>query len=214
MVPTLAPRAENAPLKRLRRWWPGLALAAMLVALFPDVFVRGHVISANDILYILPPFNEVAPPGFRRPHNTLLADQPLKFYPERGFLRTQVRQGVWPWWLPNILCGQSFMMNLPTQAYHPAQLLVWTLPQTVGETAYALLKLLVAGLGTFFFLRAHAVGSLPALAGGLSFMACSYNIVWLNHPHSGVAPMLPWCLWVVECGFQRRLRPARCWPAE
>src|SRR5712692_1782727 len=208
MVPTLAHRAEHAPLKRLRRWWPGLALAAMLVALFPDVFVRGHVISANDIRYIRPPFNEVAPPGFRRPHNPLLADQPLKFYPERGFLRAQVRQGVWPWWFPNILCGQSFMMNLPTQAYHPAQVLVWALPQAVGETAYALLKLLVAGLGTFAFLRARAVGSLPALAGALSFMACSYNIVWLNHPHSGVAPMLPWCLWVVEAGFQRRLRAA------
>jgi hypothetical protein len=194
--------------KRFHRWWPGLALVAMLVVLFPDVFIRGWVISANDILYQHRPFNEQAPPGFRHPHNPLLADQPHKFYPERGFLRAQVRQGVWPWWLPNILCGQSFMMNLPTQAYHPAQLLVWALPQPVGETVYALLKLLTAGLGTFLFLRARAVSRVPALAGGLSFMACSYNIVWLNHPHSGVAPMLPWCLWLVECGFQRRLRPA------
>ena len=195
-------------MKRLRRWWPGLALAAMLVALFPDVFVRGWVISANDILYQHPLFNEQAPPGFQRPHNPLLADQPNKFYSDRRFLREQVRQGVWPWWMPNILCGQSFMLNLPTQAFHPAQLLVWALPQTIGETVYALLKLLAAGLGTFLFLRTRAVAGVTALAGGLSFMACSYNIVWLNHPHSGVAPMLPWCLWVVECGFQRRLRPA------
>ena len=65
MVPALAPGAEDASLKRLRRWWPGLAFTAMLVALFPDVFIRGQVISANDILYQLPPFNEVAPPEFK-----------------------------------------------------------------------------------------------------------------------------------------------------
>jgi hypothetical protein len=200
-------RMVEASVARLRRWWPALALAALLIALFPDVFFRGGVISANDILYQYLPFNESAPPGFQRPHNPLLADQPTQFYSARAFLKDQVRRGVWPWWMPNILCGQSFVLNFTAQAFHPMQLLVWLLPQTVGETVYALLKLLGAGLGTFVFLRRRGVVSLAALAAGLAFMACSYNIVWLNHPHSSVATMLPWCLWVVECAYQRRHQP-------
>jgi hypothetical protein len=194
--------------KRLLQCWPALALAAMLVALFPGVFFRGQVISANDILYQYPPFNQYAPPAFERPHNPLLADQPQRFYAARAFLKQQVRQGVWPWWMPNILCGQSFVLFLESQAFHPMQLLVWALPQTVGETVYALLKLLTAGLGTFFFLRRLGVLAGAAMLGGLAFMACSYNIVWLNHAHSSVASMLPWCLWLVESAFQRRHSPA------
>jgi Bacterial membrane protein YfhO len=194
--------------KRLRQWCPALALAAMLVALFPAVFLRGQVISANDVLYQYPPFNQYAPPGFERPHNPLLADEPQLLYSARAFLKQQVRQGVWPWWLPNILCGQSFALNLEAQIFHPMQLLVWTLPQTVGETAYALLKLLTAGLGMFFFLRRLGVVAVAALAGGLAFMAGSYNIVWLSYPQSSVATMLPWALWIVESAFQRRYRPA------
>jgi hypothetical protein len=194
----------HALARRLRRWWPGLVLAALLVALFPDVFIRGWVISANDILYQYPPFNEDAPPGFRRAHNPLLGDQPYFFYPARAFLREQVRQGVWPWWIPYILGGHSFVLTISTQIFHPMQLLVWVLPQTVGETIYALLKLLAGGVGMLVFLRRWGVATEAALAGGLAFMACAYNIVWLNHPHSSVATMLPWCFWLIEEAFQRR----------
>lgn len=185
------------------------ACLTLAVAVFFHPFIfGGKVISSNDIAYTTPPFDTLVDTKTFAPHNPLLADQVQQFHAYRSFQLENVRNGVWPRWLPHILCGNSFTGNTQAQAWYPWTYLGLLFPLPVAESATKVIEALLAGIGTLLFLRRlSGISFTSALAGAIAFMFCSYRIVWLNHPHSSSITYLPWLLWAVAGIFDRQRTP-------
>jgi hypothetical protein len=71
-----------------------------------------------------------------------------------------------------------------------------------------LARLWVAGTGTYLFLRQLGGGARAAVIGGVAFATCSFMVVWLGWPMSGVAALMPFGFAAVERYHRDRSRPA------
>lgn len=172
-----------------------VVLVVVIAALFHPLLLAGKVMSANDTAYQYPPFSLDPPAGFVRPGNYLLADQAQQFYCWFSFLKENVLQGIWPRWLPHILCGQQFAVEFQSQSCYPPNLLILFMPIPVALTLINMAELFAAGFGMVLFLRRFRVSVGASLLGAVAYMLCSYNVNWLNHPHASVSAFLPLFLW-------------------
>ncbi len=188
--------------------WVCVVLALCVMVFFHSFFFAGRVYSGNDIAYTYAPFSQDKPPGFTGFHNGLLYDQVRQFYPMRRWWAECIRRGVWPRWNPYVLCGNSYVGNIQSQAYYPPNLLAVVLPATLADTIVSMFELFFSGLGTALLLRRLNVRPTPALFGGVSYMFCSYQIAWMNHPHASVSAYLPWLLLCIS-RIVDALRPGR-----
>jgi len=185
-------------------WAFACLILAVAVFFHPFIF-GGKVISSNDLAYTTPPFDLLVDTNVFAPHNPLLADQVQQFHAYRSYQLENVRKGVWPRWLPHILCGNSFTGNTQAQAWYPWTYLGLMLPIPVAESVTKVIETLLAGLGMLLLLRRlSGISYTSALLGALAFSFCSYRIVWLNHPHSSSITYLPWLLWAVAGIFYRQ----------
>ena len=176
-----------------------LVVPALTVLFFHPVFLRGEVISPNDIAFTEPPHSGLAPAGFKQPRNYLLADQLQQFFPSRTFIREQIRKGEWSWWHPNLLCGKSLALDISCELFSPFHIFSWitALPQTIGQTLALLIKVIVAGWGMLMLGRLCGLCAGGAVLGAISFSYGSYMIEWLGHPHASVVAILPWLMWAI-----------------
>lgn len=186
------------------------ALTVTTVTFFHPFFIQGRVISSNDVAYGVAGYAEMAPPGFAKPHNYLLADQVQQFHAYRTFLLRHVREGVWPRWMPHILCGNDFTGNIQSQSWYPLTYLGLGLPLPLADTIARVLECWLAGLGMVLLLKqVGRVHPVAAVFAAIAYMLCGYRVVWLNHPHASSATWLPWLLWAVERLLVRRGREPR-----
>src|SRR5439155_22829043 len=79
---------------------------------------------------------------------------------------------------------------------YPINLLCFWLGPQQFWTASTLLRLLIAGFGTYALVRRLGCGPLGALLGGGVYMFAGFNVVWLNFAIHNVAALLPLALWL------------------
>jgi hypothetical protein len=73
----------------------------------------------------------------------------------------------------------------------------------------AIVRLGVAGFGTYLLARRYALGVVAALVAAISFMFCGFLVVWLQHPHVNVAVWLPTLILLIELFLQDTTMGAR-----
>jgi hypothetical protein len=118
-------------------------------------------------------------------------------------LSAALREGTFPLWNPYILSGMPSFASLMLVPYLPASWidLIGNLLFTPPRRFALVFHFLLAGLGTFVYLRWHKADVAAALLGGLAFQ---FSVDLVNMAASGhdtklmTLAYLPWALWSVE----------------
>jgi hypothetical protein len=148
MGPELSPGTSTVPSTRARRLRraDALALAALIalpVAVFGLPALLGHPVLPGDDL--------------------------TQNFPLRELAGQQIHRGQLPLYDPYVWSGAPLLGGWNAAAAYPLTWLFAVFPGTAAWTLNMIITWAVAGLGTFGFLRALRLGSLPSLLGALSF---------------------------------------------
>lgn len=177
----------------LAEWLPVAVLCGVAgVLMWRSIF--GGVFLPLDILPHLHPWRfsyERAPVN-----NPIGSDTIQQIYPRRVVANSMLRQGSWPLWNPTILTGTPLLADGQLALFYPLSLIFLVLPLGQAFGYYALLQVMLAGLGSYLFARHLKLGRLAATITGLCYMLSGFLLTWLQFPEfSGAAAMLPWCFW-------------------
>ena len=181
-----------------------LLILASLIFFWPAVF-GGRVLLPADLIFDLDPlWQPLAPGGYTGPSNSILADQVNQFFPWRSFTFHSLAQSRLPLWNPYSDAGLPFVGNAQSAIFSPFNLLGYLFPLYSSYVITAILRLLVAGIGTFLFAREIGLGRHGALLAMVVFAFSGPLIVWLGHPHSFVIVWLPAMLLTIEKALTRK----------
>jgi hypothetical protein len=171
-------------------------LAILPVLLLGRALLPGRVLSAADIALTTVPWAATAP-GLA-PANPLLSDIAYLFHPFFVYAKAEILAGRFPLWNPYAFTGVPFFANPQTALLYPPHALAWLLPLPTALGLIAILKLVIAGLGTYWFLRQLAVAPGPALLGALAFQLNGVLVTWLQWSVASAAIVVPWLFALTE----------------
>lgn len=170
----------------------------LLCIFFWRVVFRGQSLLAADLIYGIPFFESYAPEGFRHAHNGLLYDQIFHRYPWRKYTVETLARGRFPLWNPFVFSGVPFIALYRTAVLDPLNLVLGLLPLDAFFGAGAFIRLFIAGLSTFLFLRRLEVGRFGSLVSAISFTFSGFLILRLVAIATSVAIWLPFLLLLTE----------------
>ena len=173
--------------------WASLAILLLSAAVFGRGLVPGHVLSPADLALAAFPWNA----GIR-PANPLATDVAFMFHPWLVYAAREVAAGHFPLWNPHVFTGVPFFANPQTALLFPLTALAYVMPVTTAITVGAILKLAMAGLGTYWFLRPLGVTPWPALVGAVTFMLSGVMAVWLHWSYASAVALFPALLAATE----------------
>jgi hypothetical protein len=199
-----------APERRLDRL-AAAALAGIPALLFARALLPGRVLSAADIALTTVPWAATAPGAV--PANPLLSDIAYLFHPFFVYASTELAAGRFPLWNPYAFTGVPFFANPQTALLYPPHALAWLLPLPTALALIAIVKLAVAGLGMYWFLRQLAVAPGPALLGALAFQLNGVLATWLQWSVASAAAVVPLLFALTEHLTRRLDGRATAWLA-
>lgn len=174
-------------------WRVPLALLALVVALFHPVLLAGEVLLPLDKLRGFPPYADLPAPAVHG--NFLQQDLLTLVLPSLAPVRAAWAAGEWPLWNGRLGGGLPLLADPQSQALQPLALLVLPLPLLAGVGVLAALRVFVALLGTWLFLRRLGLGEGPALAGAFAWGLGGFTLLWLGWPLANAAALLPVAAW-------------------
>lgn len=165
----------------------GLTVLPFLVlgrALFP-----GRVLSPADNLLAFFPWKSVAPEAL--PHNPLVTDVTAMFHPWAIYVSREIGEGRIPLWNPHIFLGAPFFANPQTALLFPLTWLGLLLPAPLAISLGAILRISLAGLSMYWFLRFLVTSRRAAVVGAVAYMFNAVLMVWLHWSASTALAVLP-----------------------
>jgi hypothetical protein len=139
------------------------------------------------------------------------SDQYLAGYAFREFAAHSLRTtGSFPLWNPYIFGGLPYVAAMHGDIFYPTFLLRMIMPTDVAMTVGFMVHIFLAGLFTYYFLRAWGLGFYPALIGGLAYMMGGPIASYVSPGHDGklfVSALTPLALWMLI----RAIRDGRLW---
>jgi len=176
------------PLPRRTALW----LAAAPLLFTGRALLTGAVYAPIDILYNGYPFGalrgELAVPHDRTP---LLGDVVYQQIPWRAAVREAIGEGRLPLWNPHTLAGEPLLAVAQSAVFHPGTLVGMLLPLPQAWTFDMTLRLLLALLSAFLFLRDLGCGERAAFLGGLGFAFSNWMVFYLGVPVMPAAAPVP-----------------------
>jgi hypothetical protein len=174
---------------------------ALFVIIWRRVLVGSAVMVGADTLYCCPPWNGSL--GAHRAANILTADSVDQFFPWLALTAQAFAGWHLPLWNAMAMAGTPLLANDQSA---PFSLFTWIAMAVGGAHGYSLAmlaKLWVAALGMFVFGRLFGTRPFAAAIASLSYATCSFMVVWLDWPHTGVAALLPWVFASIEWCLRR-----------
>jgi Bacterial membrane protein YfhO len=197
----------------LRRWWDPVparcwaAWGAVIALLFGEALATGQVLLPLGYLVRLPPYRLIGESlGGPPPGNLLQGDLVLQIAPWLELVRGALGDGRWPLWNHLAGAGEPLLGNPQSQALQPLAWLALLFPVAAAVGVLAALRVLLALVFTFLFLRRQEIGETPALAGSLAFGLGGYLLGWVGWPLGGSAAFLPLLLYALTMADQRGAR--------
>ena len=181
-----------------------LFFVALLGVYFAPFFV-GDQLGQSYSLFSEVPWHAAAPLGVLKAElaRNASSDAAHTFYPALSVARDQVRAGHVPLWDPYAYAGTTLLGDMQSALLFPLTWLAVVLPLKFAWGLIAILKLLIAGIGTYAFARQLGVGRRGGLVAGTVFMLAAPNIVYLQSPQSTVFVLLPWLLLTTDRLYRR-----------
>lgn len=134
------------------------------------------------------------------------SDQYLAGYAFREFAAHALRTtGSFPMWNSYIYGGLPYVAAMHGDIFYPTFLLRMIMPTDVAMTVGFMLHIFLAGLFTYYFLRAWGLGFYPALIGGLVYMMGGPIASYVSPGHDGklfVSALTPLALWMLIRGVR------------
>lgn len=166
------------------------AALALATAFYPSLFGELPVPASSGLLVL---------PDAQRPSElNELGDIPTEFLPWTRAVGDAYRSGRLPLRFLANGCGTPLWANPQAQAVTPTTLLSVILPESWGSAAAASVKLFLAALGAFGFLRRRGLSTASAGWGGLAFGFSLHLTCWMHFPHTWPVALFPWTLVALE----------------
>jgi len=202
LLPALWVGALGASLAwALRRWYDpvparvlGVFAVALLILLGP-VLCSGGILLPLDTLRGQVPFQRVEP---TEPQGNLLQGDLIQLVaPSLAAVRGAWSEGRWPLWNRQAGAGMPLLADPQAQALQPLMLLGYPFPLARAAGVVAALRVLLALIFGFLWMRRQGLGEAPALAGALAFGLGGFLLLWLGWPLANPAALLPLVLYAV-----------------
>lgn len=132
----------------------------------------------------------------------------LQQLPWHHWAQDEFAAGRFPVWASGPAGGMPLHASMQPAVLFPLHLLWMLVPIGAGLGVIMALKLWLAGLGMWFFLRALDIHPAAAAISALSYMFSASIVNWLGWQHSVVLLQLPWLAWAVYLWWRRDNRLA------
>lgn len=131
--------------------------------------------------------------------NNAMPDIITQIYPWKEYSISVLKNGQIPLWNPYSFSGTPHLANYQSSPLTPFNLLFFLPISFINSwSILILLQPLLAGLGTYFYLR-KSLSSIPSLFGAISFMFCGFLTSWMGYGTLGYAILLlPYALLFVD----------------
>lgn len=189
---------------RSPRWWREdqartNVLMSMLMLVLAFIFMSpglppGRVPVPMEQLLIYPPWHSVfsnVDPFYGG------GDPILQQLPWRHWAQQELAAGRFPLWASSPFGGMPLFASMQPSVLYPLHLLWVLMPVGAGAGIIMALKLWLAGLGMWGFLRAMNLHPAAAGLSSIGFMFCAPMVEWLPWNNSSVYLLLPWISWAV-----------------
>ncbi len=179
------------------------------VLLVAPALLPGRVLSSADVLLDTYLFTEARPGGFV-PSNALVGDTVFQQTAWRRLVIDELRAGRLPFWNPYAFCGSPLLGNSQSAVFDILNLPYLLCGDPLGGTVWVvLLRLWVAGLGTFLFARSIGVSRAGASLSAIAYQCGGLMAVFLMFPTASSASWFPWVMLAAEMlGTRGGIRPA------
>jgi hypothetical membrane protein len=178
-----------------RRWlepirWSSAALLFLLACSFvaPALLTSGLPVPVDEVARGYPykgVFGDVAP------RNALTNDTVKLFLPWMKVAREELFAGRTALWNRYSYSGYPLLANGESAPYSPFFLATLIVPLPAQIVAMAVLKIFVALLFGYLFLRLEKVGRVAAIVGSAAFAFSMYQTVYLYYSAAAVSALMP-----------------------
>ena len=108
-------------------------------------------------------------------------DMWTQYYPAKWYSFTLIKQGKFPFWTPNLLFGFPLFAEAQTGILYPLSALFLLLPTVNAFNVSIIIRLLLAGLFTFLYVRRITRQNWAAAISGVAFACGGYMVAQLRH---------------------------------
>jgi hypothetical protein len=185
----------------LRKWYDPvpsrlLALFALLpFLLFGRALIGGEVLLPLANLRQAIPYRQLPPTD--RPAVGLQGDLVRQIAPWQLEVRRALADGRWPLWNANAGAGMPLMGDPQSQSFQPLIVAGYPFDVWAGVGITGALRVFLALIFLFLFLRRLGLGEPPAALGALAFGLGGFLLLWLGWPVANSAALLPLGLYAV-----------------
>ncbi len=173
-----------------------LCYALAIGWLFSASLFGDKVLVQLDALYRAEPWRSLRPDHV--PANELLLDQSIVMLPWNDFAAERLREGELPLWSPYNYAGEPIVGACQSAIWWPLHWIYYAFPSFRTYAWLGGLELLLTGWFGFLLMRRLRLSTSAAALGGTAFMLSGFQVLWLGHPQSDVAMLVPAMLWAVE----------------
>jgi hypothetical protein len=222
---TASPQSSDTPTEavtgaaRVARWkQPDRrlnVLAAVLLLLLAAIFTApdwwpGRVAVPMEQLLVFRPWQTYYPGA-----SPIITggDPLLQQLPWRHWMQQELAAGRFPLWASSPTGGMPLFASAQPGVLYPLHLLWVLMPVSVGLGVVMALKLWLAGLGMWAFLRAMGLHPAASALGAVGLMFSGWMVNWAIWPNSSVYLMLPWLAWATYEWCEKGKRGALAWLA-
>src|SRR5262245_60959736 len=126
-----------------------------------------------------------------RTHHAETGDAITEVYPWRKFAAEAIRSGVLPLWNPHLFAGTPFQANSLTAVFYPFNLIFVLLPMPAAWSLSLMLKVFLAAIFTFLFMREIGASVSGATVAAAVFSFSGFMTTWLAWPRADTSLWLP-----------------------
>lgn len=170
---------------------------ALFLALGPFLLVGKALLTAGvyaplDIAYQAPPLSlHAAEMGIHGTQTPILGDVVSQMIPFRKASREAFKNGRLPLWNRFLLAGGPLLAAQQPAVLHPATWIGMLLPLAQAWTFEMALRIFLALLCAYLFLRDLRCGEVAALLGAVGWAFCDYLVFFAGWAHAAAAAPFP-----------------------
>lgn len=149
------------------KYYISIILIGLIVIFSHHVIFYDQYYNGNDFLYKRVPWNNYPPTEFGN-YNRLLEDQAMNWDSSLRYFKSKLSEGQFPiLWITNSFTGSAFDA---IQLFSPLTYIHHFLPFSISFKIVVMIKLFIAGIATYYFLRELKCSKAGSLISAISFM--------------------------------------------
>ena len=156
-----------------------VVLLAIVVVLFPTVFLGGEVAVPGALLFEWPPWDRHQPETFTRVHNDTTIEALTVFAFWYTLTKEAFQNGEWPLWNSREFTGMPLLANYQSAVFYPTHILHVLGDVYFAMTFYTLLKVWLCGATAYLSARVLGLGPAASRFVSVAWTLCGLNMHWL-----------------------------------